>query len=241
MIRLLALVAFSISLPAFGAANLAKPAKAKTTTTTTSASKKSPGKSSLAVSEVRPPARGYKLVPMLGVAAFTLENFKFGDATVRADEGVAVGLMADYKLKNTDWTLQGGVSFFQMGARVRGTTQFGTPFTIIGKNDYLGFTTAAKYYLPVNIFYGKAGIVTLINTRADYEAKGPGVSEKGKFHNIRDMDFLAQLGGGFEFVVDKNYSMGGELTFNRGLLDVTTSGNRTVYNQGFMLSGFMSL
>lgn len=262
MFRSLAIASLFVSGSAFAAANLAtKPAtttsvktesktvkahKGTRTTTTTSAttSTKSTtasightGKSSLVVGEVRPSSRPFKIVPSIGVASFRMQGAKFNGVSLRADQGLALGVAGDFKL-SPGFVFEGGLSYYQLGAK--GNVD-GLPVSLKAKIDYVAINAAGKFYVPGTQVYGKTGLATMFNTRSDFEAKGPGGTARGKLHNVRDMDLMLQLGGGIELPVQQGVEMGAELTWNRGLIDVSTAGNGTVYNDGFMFTGFVTL
>jgi len=156
---------------------------------------------------------------------------------VRNDSGLAVGGLIDYKL-NREITAQAGLGYYQLGARGSFPN---TPVNYSLMFDYLAIHAAGKYSLDGRHFYAKAGLSPLINLHSTAEASAPGFKNKGKVQNIRDLDILAQIGVGMEFPTQNNINLGAELTYNRGLLDVTTGGNDLVYNEGVLFTGFASL
>ncbi len=232
MIRLIVLAVLFCSFSAFAAPNVAAPKAG----TKAKPAKASAGKTTLNTQDVARSSRPFRIVPMVGVASFRLQGAQ-GIENVRSDEGIAASVLADYEVGKV--TLQGGLSFYQMGARGTFNVQ-GIQFSGKALIDYLAINTAAKYYFNERRLYVKGGLSPMFNTRADATVTAP-VRTSSKIDNVRDMDVLMTLGGGVEFPYYKDVSVGGELTYNRGLIDATTAGNGEVFNEGYLFSAFVRL
>lgn len=236
MVRILAICSLVFGAQAFAAPATSTKTSAKGPSSKASASKSQSGKSSVSLSDVRPTHRGFRIVPMLGMASFRLIGAD-GLDEVRADEGLALSVLGDYDYGRV--TLQGGLSYYQVGARGTVKSNIG-PISTTVMLDYIALNAGAKYYFNNRQIYAKGGLSPLINTRSDVKATSP-VTTTQKLNNVRDMDILLTLGGGVEFPFYKDVRVGGELSYNRGLIDATTNGNGEVFNEGFLFSAFVNL
>lgn len=236
MLRFLVMmISLSFGIQAFAAPEMA--AKSKSTSNKSSAKKSQSGKSTASISTIKPLARPYRIVPMIGMASFRLGGTQdLRDS--RTDDGLSVSVLGDYDYGPI--TLQGGMSYYQMGARGTVINQNNVPIAMKVNLEYLALTAGAKYYFKNRQLYGKASLSPAFKMRSEVKSTSP-VRRTQELHNVRDMDVIFALGGGAEVPFYQNVRVGGELTYNRGLIDASTHGNGQVFNEGFLFSAFLSL
>lgn len=233
MNKFLILLSLTLAAPVFAA-----PAgKSNVAVKRSNAKQNQAGKSALVAKDFAAPKRPYRIVPMISMASFRLAGTQ-GLDNVRSDDGIGLSVLGDYDYGPV--TLQGGLSYYQMGARGNGVTENNVPVDFKVNLEYLALTAGAKYYFMKRQIYGKASLSPAFKMRSETKVTSP-IRRTDELNNVRDMDVIFAMGGGVEVPFYKHVKVGGELTYNRGLIDATTHGNGQVFNEGFLFSAFLNL
>ena len=148
---------------------------------------------------------------------------------------MALGAFVDLGAQNT--VFHTGLSYLQAGAA--GAT---TNNSFVVELDYFAALAAVKTYLAERQVYFTAGIMPMVNIRSTARFSGPNTGGRAKVKDIRDTDVVGQIGIGLQ--VPTNWSgihAGAEISYNRGLTDVNTGPGSSLYNEGFIFSGIVTL
>lgn len=233
MYRFLLLLSLTFTVHAFAA----PASKTKVTAKKSNSKQNQVGRSALVSKDFAEPKRPYRIVPMISMASFRMAGTQ-GLDDVRSDDGLSLSVLGDYNYGSV--TLQGGLSYYQMGARGNITNENNVPIALKVNLEYIALTAGAKYYFNKRQIYGKASLSPAFKMRSEVKSTSP-VRRTQELGNIRDMDMIFALGGGVEVPFYQHVKVGGELTYNRGLIDATTHGNGQVFNEGFLFSAFLNL
>jgi hypothetical protein len=217
---------FAAALPAMGA-----PTKSQSSSKSSKAMSES--QSTVSVDKPRFEIAGepVRIQPTVGLAMFDLDGAK----GAHADQGMTVAALADIGSGAT--VFQTGLRYIQAGAA---GSESGVNVTI--QLDYIGAEAAVKHYFYGHQAYFKAGAMPMLNTRHRAKATFQGRTVEGSINNTSDYDIMAQGAIGIQVPTgNPGVDAGAELSVSRGLVNVNSGSGDSIYNQGFMFSGFVSL